>query len=724
MKTKYIIIIIAVFLLFFLIPCFNLYAEESGGQTDIVSGMAILMLQLGIIIFAAGIGGNLFNRFKLPVVLGEIMAGVIIGPYLLGSLHFPGFTNGIFPLHADFPISRELYSISTIASIMLLFLVGMETDIDTLFRFSLAGSVVALGGVIGSFILGDAAGVIFSDYIFGIHYGFAHPVPLFLGIISTATSVGITARILSEKKKMDSPEGITIVSAAVIDDVLGIIALAIVIGMCKGHHVAWKEVCMVSLKAIVIWLGFTVIGITFSRHISRLLKRIKDKTAISITSFALALLLAGVFEKSGLAMIIGAYIMGLSLSKTDLSFIIQENLSVMQKFFVPIFFCVMGMLVNFKEMASLKVMIFGMIYLIFAILGKMLGCGLPALLCNFNLRGAARIGVGMIPRGEVALIIAGIGLSANIIPHDIFSISIIMTFITTLITPPVLAGMFDSEKPVLRKEQAVKTEHAEIQYTMPNLETSEFILSRVIEAFEREKFYIYLTEIPEKLYQIRKDQIFITLKYTPQSLVFYCQEQYSSFIHTLFYEVLAEQEYIIKRLEALPDKEKIGKNIFDGRKRFKNEETGFYQIISESAVEANLRGGTKIEIIKELIDLLVRSGDLQYSNKDRVLKDLLERESIMSTGMQDGIALPHAKTDEVDRLISAIGIKRDGVDFNSLDKKSSTIFVITLVPKTFSEPYLQYMAEIANFLMNNENRMKILSCTRNKDLYKILASNI
>jgi len=686
--------------------------------------MAMLMLQLSVVIFAARIGGDLFNRFNLPVVLGEIIAGIIIGPYLLGSLHFPGFIDGIFPLHSDFPISRELYGISTIASIILLFLVGLETDIDTLFRFSVAGSIVGFFGVVVSFILGDLAGVLFSNYAFGVHYGFSHPVPLFLGIISTATSVGITARILSEKKKMDSPEGITIISAAVIDDVLGIIALAIVIGMCKSHHVEWKQVCLVSLKAIAMWLGFTVVGITFSRHIGRLLKKIKDTAAISIISLALALLLAGIFEKSGLAMIIGAYIMGLSLSKTDLSFIIQEKLSVLQKFFVPIFFCVMGMLVNFREIASFKILIFGVIYLIFAILGKMIGCGLPALLCNFNLRGAARIGVGMIPRGEVALIIAGIGLSARIIPHDVFSISILMTLITTLITPPVLANMFNSEKPVLRKKLEVKTEHVEIQYTMPNLETSELILSRVIEAFEREKFYIYLTEIPEKLYQIRKNQIFITLKYTPQSLVFYCLEQHSSFIHTLFYEVLAEQEYIIKRLEALPDKEKIGKNIFSGKKRVKNGEIGFSQVIDELTVEANLRGSTKIEIIKELIDLLVKSGDLKYSNKEKVLNDLLERESIMSTGMQDGIALPHAKTDEVNCLISAVGIKREGIDFSSLDKKFSTIFVITLVPKTFSEPYLQYMAEVANFLMNNENRRKILSCSKNEELYKVLTSNV
>src|SRR4030042_939150 len=124
-----------VFLLFFLAPCFSLYAQGQREQVDIVAGTSILVLQLSVIIFAARMGGALFNRFKLPVVLGEIIAGIIIGPYFLGSVGFPGFMHGFFPLNADFPVSRELYGISTIASIILLFLVGLETDIDTFFRF-------------------------------------------------------------------------------------------------------------------------------------------------------------------------------------------------------------------------------------------------------------------------------------------------------------------------------------------------------------------------------------------------------------------------------------------------------------------------------------------------------------------------------------------------------------------------------------------------------------
>ena len=167
---------------------------------------------------------------------------------------------------------------------------------------------------------------------------------------------------------------------------------------------------------------------------------------ITVVSFALTLLVAGIFEQAGLAMIIGAYIMGLTLSKTDISYIIQERLEMLQKFFVPMFFCVMGMLINVERVFAPDMILFGFIFVIFAILSKVIGCGLPALFLNFNLRCAITIGTGMVPRGEVALIIAGIGLASGIINDEIFSIALLMTFVTTLLTPPILDKMLNSTK--------------------------------------------------------------------------------------------------------------------------------------------------------------------------------------------------------------------------------------------------------------------------------------
>ncbi len=712
----------AILLFFFFFACSTASAAETGADSELVSRTARLVLQVSIILFAAWAGGALFNKFGLPSVLGEVLSGVIIGPYLLGSITLPTFPSGVFPLYEGFPVSPELYALSVIASILLLFLVGVETDVDLLFRFSVAGLVVGIGGVVVSFVAGAGLGLFFVRQFYGGTISFTHPIPLFLGVVSTATSVGITARILSNRKKLDSPEGVTIISAAVIDDVLGIIAFAVVIGIIRSGHVVWHDVSLVSLKAISIWLFFTIAGLALSRHLSRFLKSFEDRPMIAVMSFALALLLAGIFEKSGLAMIIGAYVMGISLSRTDIKFVIQENLSALYRYFIPLFFCVMGMLININELLRPEIILFGLIYSALAVASKFVGCALPALFMNFNFRGAARIGVGMVPRGEVALIISGIGLAMGVVPHDVFSLAVGMTFITTLITPPMLDVMLKSDKPVLRKEEGMKREIKIIKYALPNSETTELILEKVINAMESEGFFVHCVDLSENLYQIRKNDMFLSLRRNPEELVFECSDSDAPFVNTVFYEIIAEIEELMKRLETVADKRKIGKHIFDDVSSNGKEHMKILQIIKPGAVTIDLKGTTKEEIISELVDLLIKSGQLPRGKREEVLSDIMERERTMSTGMQEGIAMPHVKTLAVDHLVSGIGIKKIGIDFDSLDKKPSNIFIITLAPKNNQNPYLQFMGDITRVLIKADSREKMLSASSDAELYTCFSS--
>ncbi len=703
------------------------HAYETGGE-NIVEKTSLLVLQLSAIIFAAKVGSAVFERWKLPAVLGEILSGVIIGPYCLGQIHLWGFDHGLFPINGIFPVSVELYSIATIASIILLFFVGLETDITSFLKFSFAGSVVGIFGVIISFVAGDLLGMLLSRPVLGFQCGFLHPIPLFLGVISTATSVGITARILSEKSKLNSPEGLTILAAAVVDDVLGIIILAIVLGMAKSGQIGWGQVSLITLKAVGIWLGFTLLGLKYGQKLTEKLKGLEDRTAIAILSLGIALLLAGIFEKSGLAMIIGSYVAGLSLSKTDVSFIIQEKLESLQKFFVPIFFCVMGMLINLREMASWHVLWFGFLYTVIAVLGKLIGCSLPCLALNFNWRGALRVGVGMIPRGEVALIIAGVGLAAGIISGEVFNIVMIMTFLTTLITPLILDRMLGVDKPVLKKERKEEEESKRIDFAMPSPETAELLLSKVIGAFENEGFFVHRMSGEGKLYQIRKDNISIVFKYSQEKFLFDCMAQYASFVHTLFYEVIAELEYTMKSLQTLTDKKLIGKRIFDAEDKAANgigeDHNKKFKIISSLAINVNLKSKTKEGILRELLDLLIVSKQLNPKFKEDAFNDLLSREEIMSTGMQDGIALPHAKTTAVNGVVTVVGISKEGVDFGSLDKKPSQIFILTLAAKDNPHAYLQSMSEISQFLGKEENRAKVLNCDTSTKLFTLFNTEI
>jgi len=468
------------------------------------------IFQLGILIVFTRIGGYWLRRWlRLPGVLGELIVGMLIGPYALGQFHWP-LVGQLFPIGANgAPVSPELYAFSTFASIVLLFLSGLETDLSTFLRYSVAGTVVGIGGVAVSFFLGTGCAI-----WFGLADNWLAPHALFLGAIATATSVGISARILSERRKMDSPEGVTILAAAVFDDVLGIIVLAIVVGMSRAETeggVSWAHILWIAGKAFGFWIGATAAGLLLARRFSKMLKYFKSTQAIAALALGFGLLLAGLSEMAGLAMIIGAYIMGLSLSRTDLVQVIQKEIEGLQNILVPVFFATMGMLVNFA--AILPVLKIGLIYSLFAVVSKVAGCGFPALFCGFNRHGAIRIGVGMLPRGEVALIVAGIGLTSGAIGQDIFGIAILMTLVTTLLGPMLLAGSFENPASGLRHpDDIAKSRSKTIQLAFPSADMADFLLSRIVRAFRQEEFYVYRLTPEERTYHIRKDDIFFILE--------------------------------------------------------------------------------------------------------------------------------------------------------------------------------------------------------------------
>ena len=390
-------------------------AEPEGAGAQAVSmahRMMMLVLQLGVMLFAARFGNMAFGRMRMPGVLGELCAGILIGPYALGRFTFPGFSQGLFPEFfmklADgghelrFVVSPELYGICMLAAVILLFLVGLETDLRLFLRYSVVGSLVGLGGVIASFLSGDLLGVWLLPWIMPGTYTVLTPACIFLGVMSTATSVSITARILSEKKKMDSPEGITILAGAVIDDVLGIIMLAIgmgivaTAGVSAANRIDWGSIGLIAAKSIGLWLTATVAGILFARKIGSFLKGLGGHNEIAILALGLALIVSGLFEKAKLSMIIGSYVMGLSLSRTDISHMVREHLQPVFGLLVPVFFVVMGMMVDLQLLFEPKILLFGLVYTATAVAAKMIGCGLPTFLCGFNARGALRVGVGMV----------------------------------------------------------------------------------------------------------------------------------------------------------------------------------------------------------------------------------------------------------------------------------------------------------------------------------------
>jgi len=747
----------------------NAGLSAENGKEDILHVMTRFVLQLGVIVVIARTAGLMLKKVKLPVpsVLVELLIGVAIGPFLLGGMSLPGFPEGLFPISTltTLPISPELYGIATVASIIMLFSAGLETDLSLLLKFSLVGLLVGAGGVIASFIAGAGTTMYFYQL------PFSDPAVLFMGMIGMSTSLGITARILSEKRKMDSPEGVTILAAAVIDDLLCIIVLTVVssvVAMSAGEAIASGAsnggalgAVMVIAKAFIVFTGVTVLGIIFARPLSKIIKRFKSVAYISIFALGIALILSGIFEMAGLAFIIGAYVVGLCLSKTDLADTVRDSLEVMYDFFVPFFFIVMGMLVDVNAIMSKEVLIFGIVYSLAMVAGKFFGCGFPTMFLGFNHFGTIRIGMGLVPRGELAIIIAGIGLSAGALDPRFFGVAILMVLINDLLAPPLESILFSSDRKGTKKNfQVRQTVSTPIEITSSKM--TELLESRLVSAFRSEGFFVHNMQIgKQSVYQMRKNDMQISLHAADKELVFDSDAKDVFFIKTIAYEVLLQINDMVSSVKDLIKPVDMLKELAATSESYNQPKAGYAKdgddsnaavntaqtsgdddspavpatdttrkmdageikhALTQGSIIPTLTAKSKIEVIEKLVGILHSEGIIKKN--DEAIAAVMEREESMSTGMQYGIALPHARTDAVDKITVAVGLAPKGIDFQSLDGEPSTIFVLILSPRTSDSPHIQFLANISALLNSEENRAKLLEYNTQEAIYNFFKDGL
>jgi len=680
--------------------------------------VAELVLQLGFILLAARLFGRLAKKIGVSSVLGELLAGMLIGPYALGAIVLPSFPHGIFPLAFTethtLAVSGELYAFATVASIVLLFVSGLETNLSLFLRYSLAGGVIGITGALLSFAAGTFCGVVLFEASF-----FA-PQCLFLGVIATTTSVGISARTLSERNKMDSPEGVTILTASVFDDVLWIILLAVVMGIVSvmsGDTVgrlSVQGILLMAGKVFGIWLGVTALLLLCSKLLASLLKFLKSSLDFSVLALGFALILAGLLEKQGLALIIGAYISGLSLSKTDIAAVIQDRIRPLYEFFVPIFFAVMGMMVNIREVISPPILIFSAIYTLVLILSKIIGAGSPALLFGFNRLGAFRIGVGMIPRGEGALITCGIGLAAGVINNNIFSAAVLMIFLTIVAAPLLLGVLLKIPRAGTRKP--VKTDdNIQEVWEFETAEIARLVMDNILLELRREGFFVQKMHNNQGFSQARKDDVVLFITEERKSITIATSKTDMSFVKNEVYEVILELSNNIEMLKTSADPREMKKDLIDAEARTSKD---LLALINPDYFTLELKGETKDDVIIELVDMLASGGLLL--DRNQVLADVFEREKTMSTGMQHGVALPHAKTDAIAETAVAIGIKKSGINFDSMDGKPSHLFFLTVSPRKCSGMHVQFLAAVGSILGVEDMREEILNAATVQDAVELL----
>ena len=400
------------------------------------------ILSLGLVLIFARIFGELFERyFKQPAVLGELVAGIIISPFLLGGLifHDPIILNfatvhNPFGLQGDFDI---MYILANIAVIILLFQAGVETDIRSFLKQAPTGLAVAFGGVILPFIGGYfVTKALCPDVGIG---GW-----LFMGAVLTATSIGVTVRILMDMGKLNTREGTTILVGAVVDDIIGLIILSIVIGMAETGEFEILGAVKIGAIGFAVWFGLLMIGVKLHKYISRyLLNPFKRSGTAPIVALIFGFIVAYLVTLVGLHPVVGAYVAGLMFSACQEKEEIVEKGRPIMLFAAPFFFAYLGMMVDLRLFGAPGVAVLAVLLIVAAIAGKVIGCYIPARFPGKLSHNAGMIvGVGMVPRAEVGLIVAAAGYIAGAISLGLYGAAVAVSVVTTLVTPAMLKPFF------------------------------------------------------------------------------------------------------------------------------------------------------------------------------------------------------------------------------------------------------------------------------------------
>ncbi|HIH71765.1 MAG: hypothetical protein PWP49_362 [Thermococcaceae archaeon] len=365
------------------------------------------LLMLALMLATAKLLGWVFERLGQPIVLGQILGGLIIG---------------IFAESTE--IVREF---SNLGVLLLLFLAGIESDLQEFRRVGRPSILVAGIGVLFAFILG-----------FLIAYPFAgFQEALLYGALITPTSVSITVRVLMELRRLRTREGTTILAAAVVDDVLGILILTMVISLLREGSIDYRTIMEIIVEVSGFLAIFLYLGPIFAEKAFKRISRIDLPESTTAFAIVFLILFAYMAEHLNLASILGAYMVGLTIGQTSYKKQVEDHVSILgYSLFIPIFFVEVGMRIELTYVFHAS--IFAILYTAIAVVSKIIGCGLGAYLAGFDIKTSLRIGIGMIPRLGVELAMLTIALSSGVIGSEALTIAIFMVFVTTMLTPPLL----------------------------------------------------------------------------------------------------------------------------------------------------------------------------------------------------------------------------------------------------------------------------------------------
>ncbi len=684
------------------------------------------ILQLGLLVLAARLGGVLFRAWKLPSMLGELAAGILIGPHVLGSL--PGAPLRLVSDAADMGSLSDngLGGVIGLALMVLLFLVGLESDLRMVRRYSASAVLVGAAGMLAALVAGAGAIVLLAPSLLHRTFGWCEPETALAAVAAAVTSIGLVARSLSRARRLETPESRIVLSGAPLDNLLAVGLLVVACGL--GLNVADGQpatagLAWMLLKALLVGVAIVAITIVAARRLERFADPDRNTTDVAVYGLGCALLAGGACWCLGLTPLLGAYVLGVALAATDLRHQIQERLDFLHAAFIPACFAFVGARVDPALMVDPSVLTFALLFLLAVLLAQTLGVSVLAWFAGLNGRGCCRAGASLLPRGEMTLAVILAALALEAMPAELLAAVVLLLLVAGAAAPMLTAWAFAHGGAGTRRGFSAP-ESLRLNFRFPSHQAARLVLSRLIELFEDEGFYVSLLNRREVLYQFARESSVISVQRAGGEIVFTCEATDRDLVYNAMLEVAAGVEQGMRELREPLDAMTLRQRLQEeasttaGVPAATAPNAALRPFLTAETMQPHLRADSKAGVIAELLDLLHSRGLVR--DRDAAARAVFEREQSLPTGLQNGVAIPHGRTDAVDRLVCAVGLKPEGVDFEALDGRPARIVVLVLAPLHAAAPHLRFLALVGQAL-HEQGRAALLACDTAEDMYTVLA---
>ena len=686
---------------------------------------ARFILQMGVLVFAAKIGGRLFNRWRLPPLLGELAAGVVIGPHMLGGLAIPLFPEGLMSdVSAFLGTQSPIAGIVAISLLVFFFLAGLDTDIWHLRTKPQIGIALSLGGFLFCFLATLAILAYLPKLDGAMPLRWINPQILLISAAVSVTSLGVLTKILEDRRQLESPAGTLSLASATVDTAAGLFIFTVFSGVLTavtgGGALSLRLMLVMVLRAgIGVGLVF-LCGFPIARFVNKMALREKTFTSAFAVSAACLLIAGGIMGVMGLSAVAGAYAMGLVFSTTDLRHEISERLDFVSVVLLPACFVVAGMQIDPRVLGDPAVVIGVLVFVAGSVLAKAAGCAVPAFFCGLDLLGYLRFSLASMPRGEITMaLLVALMLMTPLPPVLILAVSM-------LVVLTCAAGSSLAEKAFARsgtgtRRQMPVPETVKTVFHFPSQQASLLVINRAVEIFEDDGFYAQRLNRYQLLYRISRVSQVIHLKGSDGEVVFECSERERPLINAVMVELSSGLEQSLRELQKPLEDVSLRDNLRHAEHPGDTASIAamLKNRFTRGTLKPRLRATTKLGAISELVTLLYDNGLVM--DRKAAVQAVYEREQRLSTGLGFGVAIPHARTDAVARLVCAVGLKKEGLEFGTADDEPTRIVILVLAPDSAATPQLQLIAQFCRML-DSRGRAALLACETSDDMLRVLTA--